>query len=131
MFLSPPVAAALLAYDWPGTSGSSRIVSSERWRSPDWITSARKISRRRSSASRAPRGRHPTEEPGEILTLDEVDRRYIERTLVALHGNKSLAASLLGLDRRTLYRRLEKYESEPERPHPRCEALSFRVNRLA
>ena len=63
------------------------------------------------AAYRAPFGGHPSEEPGEILTLDEVNRRYVERTLVALHGNKSLAANLLGLDRRTLYRRLEKYES--------------------
>ena len=41
---------------------------------------------------------------GEILTLEEVDRRYIARALKLLDGNKSRAADLLGLDRRTLYR---------------------------
>ncbi len=51
-------------------------------------------------------------QPDEILTLEEVDRRYIARALALLDGNKSRAADLLGVNRRTLYRRLEKYESE-------------------
>ncbi len=48
------------------------------------------------------------EEPSEILPLDELERRYIERVVRLLNGNKSRAAQLLGLDRRTLYRRLER-----------------------
>ena len=47
MFLSPPVAAALLAYDWPGNVRELENCI-ERWRSPDWIMSARKTSRTRS-----------------------------------------------------------------------------------
>jgi two-component system response regulator HydG len=38
-----------------------------------------------------------------------VERRYILRVLDAVHGNKSKAAQVLGLDRKTLYRRLERY----------------------
>ena len=53
-----------------------------------------------------------TGESDEILTLDEIDRRYIDRAIKLLDGNKARAATLLGLDRRTLYRRLEKYESQ-------------------
>ena len=49
------------------------------------------------------------DEPSEILPLDELERRYIERVVRLLNGNKSRAAQLLGLDRRTLYRRLERY----------------------
>lgn len=38
--------------------------------------------------------------------LIDVEREHIERTLVFTGGNKALAAELLGIDRRTLYRRL-------------------------
>lgn len=44
-----------------------------------------------------------------LMTLDEVERRHIERVLHSVHGNKTQAAQLLGLDRKTLYRKLERY----------------------
>jgi two-component system response regulator HydG len=44
-----------------------------------------------------------------VLNLEEVERRYIERVLSLTGGNKLQAARMLGLDRRTLYRKLEKY----------------------
>jgi len=47
--------------------------------------------------------------PLELVALEEVERRYILRVLDAVHGNKSKAAQVLGLDRKTLYRRLERY----------------------
>jgi two-component system response regulator HydG len=53
-------------------------------------------------------------EPLELVALEEVERRYILRVLVAVHGNKSRAAQVLGLDRKTLYRRLERYGSASE-----------------
>lgn len=43
------------------------------------------------------------------LTLDELERQYIERVLEAEGGNKTRAAQRLGLDRRTLYRKLDEY----------------------
>ena len=49
------------------------------------------------------------------LTIDELERRYILRVLALVGGNKSRAADLLGLDRRTLYRRLERYDGQGER----------------
>lgn len=48
-------------------------------------------------------------EPSELVALDEIERRHILRVLEAMHGNKSRAAQVLGLDRKTLYRRLERY----------------------
>jgi len=50
-----------------------------------------------------------TEEPAELLSLEEIERRYILRVFEAVRGNKSQAALVLGLDRKTLYRRLERY----------------------
>ena len=41
--------------------------------------------------------------------MDEVERRYILRVLEAVGGNKTHAAQVLGVDRKTLYRKLERY----------------------
>ncbi|HWL85961.1 MAG TPA: helix-turn-helix domain-containing protein, partial [Polyangiaceae bacterium] len=49
-----------------------------------------------------------TEDPSELLPMDEVERRYILRVLEAVGGNKTMAAQVLGFDRRTLYRKLER-----------------------
>lgn len=46
-----------------------------------------------------------------LLTLEELERRYIERVLATVDDNKSAAARILGVDRRTLYRKLERYEN--------------------
>ena len=40
---------------------------------------------------------------------DEVERRHITRVLTAAHGNKTLAARILGVDRKTLHRKLSQY----------------------
>lgn len=42
-------------------------------------------------------------------TLREVERRHIERVLREAKGNKKLAAELLGINRRTLYRIAKRY----------------------
>ena len=41
----------------------------------------------------------------EALDLQAVERRHIERVLKLASGNRSAAAKLLGLDRRTLHRK--------------------------
>ncbi len=49
------------------------------------------------------------------LTLNELEREYILEILRESGGNKSRAAETLGLDRKTLYRKLDEYrESDPE-----------------
>jgi DNA-binding NtrC family response regulator len=47
------------------------------------------------------------------LTLAELEREFIQRVLTAEGGNKTRAAQRLGLDRKTLYRKLEEYAAEP------------------
>ncbi|MFW6089786.1 MAG: sigma-54-dependent transcriptional regulator [Gemmatimonadota bacterium] len=44
---------------------------------------------------------------GEIRPLAEVERRYIRHVLGRVDGNKRRAAALLGIGRRTLYRKLD------------------------
>lgn len=46
--------------------------------------------------------------PVELVPLDAVSRRHIARVLTATGGNKKRAAEILGVDRRSLYRMLER-----------------------
>ncbi len=47
-------------------------------------------------------------DPAELLPMDEVERRHIQRVLDAVSGSKTAAAAILGFDRSTLYRKLER-----------------------
>lgn len=44
----------------------------------------------------------------EKFTLDQLEKEYIRRVLIETGGNKSKAAERLGLDRKTLYRKLQE-----------------------
>jgi two-component system response regulator AtoC len=59
-------------------------------------------------------------DPTDLLPMEEVERRYIARVLEAVGGNKTLAAQVLGFDRRTLYRKLDRSREAPSadrQPH--------------
>jgi len=47
--------------------------------------------------------------PDEGLVLEELEKKLILGALAKAQGNKSRAAALLGLTRRTLYSRMEKH----------------------
>ena len=49
------------------------------------------------------------EDPSELSPLEEVKRRYILHVLQSAGDNRTLAARTLGLDRKTLYRKLRQY----------------------
>ena len=51
--------------------------------------------------------------PPEGLSLEVLERELILKALALASGNKSKAARLLGLTRRTLYSRMERYELRP------------------
>jgi two-component system, NtrC family, response regulator HydG len=46
------------------------------------------------------------------ITLDQLERAYILRVLALESGHQSRAAARLGIDRRTLYRKLKQYRNE-------------------
>jgi DNA-binding NtrC family response regulator len=108
--LGSDAAERLLAYEWPGNvrelencieravalaARTDEIVPEDlpervRRRAPDSVLI--------SAAA-----------PDELVSLDEMERRYILRVLRAVGNNKKLASQILGLDRSTLYRKLERY----------------------
>ena len=47
-------------------------------------------------------------DPSELAPMEEVERRYIERVMQVVGGNKTLAAKVLGFDRKTLYNKLAR-----------------------
>jgi DNA-binding NtrC family response regulator len=45
----------------------------------------------------------------DLPTLDDLERRYLLHVLEAANGNRTRAAEILGVDRRTLYRMAERF----------------------
>jgi len=113
--ISTPVAAKLLAYGWPGnvrelSNCIERAVAFTRFEELGVDDLPEKIRDYRGTDLSV-----PGVEALEVIPLEEVERRYILRVLEQLHGNKTVAAEALGLDRRTLYRKLERYGEPAER----------------
>jgi two-component system, NtrC family, response regulator HydG len=113
--ISQAAAERLLTYNWPGNVRELRNVMERAvaLTAHDHLTVEdlpEKI-RQYQGSQVLIRGDDPTE----LMTLEELERRYIAHVLQATAGNQSQAARILGLDRKTLYRRL-KEERNPTPP---------------
>jgi DNA-binding NtrC family response regulator len=53
----------------------------------------------------------PADDNGRLVTLEEVERRYIRRVLDECKGHRHKAASILGISERNLYRKLKEIEA--------------------
>jgi two-component system response regulator HydG len=107
--LSKPAAEKLSAYAWPGNVRElqnciERAVALTRFEEILLEDLPEKVQSYKRSQVVLDSG-----DPSELVSLDELERRYILRVLEALNGNKTLAAQTLGLDRKTLYRKLQQY----------------------
>ncbi len=114
--MSPQVAERLLDYDWPGNVRElencvERAVALARF---DHLTVEDLPERIRRY--RTDRFAMSTETEEDILPLAEIEKRYIARVMRLLGGNKLHAAERLGLDRRTLYRKLDRFRSTSAPP---------------
>ncbi len=108
--LSPAAAERLLAYSWPGNVREiqnciERAVALTRYQEITVDDLPAKIREHRPSHVLV-----AGDDPSELVPLEEVERRYILRVLEAAGGNKTLAARILGLDRKTLHRKLDRWE---------------------
>ena len=102
------VAERLLSYTWPGNVRElenciERAVSLARFSELTVDDLPERVRNYRAETFVV-----AADDPSEIIPLEELERRYIARVVRLLNGNKSRAAQLLGLDRRTLHRRLER-----------------------
>jgi two-component system response regulator AtoC len=123
--LSSAAAERLLAYSWPGNVRElqnciERAVALARFETLGVDDLPEKLRDYKPS-----RVIVESEDPAELLPMEEVERRYVLRVLQAVGGNKTLAAEVLGFDRRTLYRKLERYgtgdgpiSARPSEPPP-------------
>ncbi len=105
--LSEGIAERLLNYSWPGNVRElrnviERAVALTRYNKLAVEDLPEKIRDYRSSQVFI-----GGDDPSELVPVEEVERRYIEHVLRTVDGNKTLAARILGLDRKTLYRKLQ------------------------
>jgi DNA-binding NtrC family response regulator len=107
--ITSAAAEKLLAYGWPGNVRELRncIERAVALTQYEQITVEDLPEKLRA----AKRGQMVvvSDDATDVVPLEEVERRYILRVLDAAGGNKASAARLLGLDRKTLYRKLERW----------------------
>jgi two-component system response regulator AtoC len=108
--LSTAAGERLMTYDWPGNVRElgncvERAVALAKFEEIQVDDLPDKI---RASSARHHATLSGTEIP-ELLTLEEIERRHVIRVLEACNGNRTDAAKMLGLDRKTLYRKLLRW----------------------
>ncbi len=114
--ISPAAAAKLLAYDWPGNvrelanciERAVALAPLNEISLEDLPERVRDVTPNKPTLPSAPTT------ASEVLTLDEVQKRYALSVLELVGGNKREAARLLGMDRATLYRWLGRFSKTPE-----------------
>jgi two-component system, NtrC family, response regulator AtoC len=107
--IAPEAARKLVNYAWPGNvrelvNAIERAVALAEY---DEITVADlpdKIQAFKSSDILV-----AGHDPSELVSLEEVEKRYILRVVEAVGGNRSRAAEILRVDRKTLYTKLKSY----------------------
>jgi len=117
--LTPEAAQRLVDYDWPGNvreleNCMERAVALTRTSEVAVDSLPDKVRNHRSS-----RLVIDADDPSELITLDEMEKRYVRRVLAACGGNKTQAAKVLGIDRRSLYRRLEGEAKDATKDQPK------------
>jgi DNA-binding NtrC family response regulator len=68
-----------------------------------------KLQRARTTASA-----FQIEDPDFMPALADLEKRYILHVLDRCDGNRTRASEVLGIDRKTLYRKLERWSEEEE-----------------
>jgi DNA-binding NtrC family response regulator len=112
--MTPAAARALLAYSWPGNVRELEhcILAAVAIARYDHITVADLPIE--IGGSTAPL----KNEIDDLVPLQELERLHILETLRSVGGNKALASRFLGLDRKTLYRKLRSYAEAAGQPLP-------------
>jgi len=109
--ISVPALRRMLAYDWPGNVRELANVVERAVALSDHDTLVPGDLRLGDDAKR--------EDFLDIaarrwMPLADVERAYVRRVLESVDGNKAEAARILGIDRRTVYRKLDEPEPGPD-----------------
>lgn len=124
--IRPEAAERLLAYPWPGNvrelvNSIERAVALTRHDELTIEDLPPKVrDHQRRTVVVVP------DQPDELVHMDEIERRYLEKVMEVVRGNKTQAAHVLGWDRKRLYRKLEKYGFLPEGSHRHSEPPDHR-----
>jgi two-component system response regulator HydG len=110
--IAPPAAEKLVSYAWPGNVRElqnciERAIALARF---DQIVVEDLPEKIRSY--RATHVLVTGDDPSELVPMEEVERRYVLRVLEAVGGNKTAAARVLGFERKTLYRKIERWAQQ-------------------
>jgi two-component system response regulator HydG len=105
--LSPGAARKLVDYTWPGNvreleNSLERAVAMARGTDIDVDCLPKKVIEYAPTSIEI-----QANDPEDLIELEAMAKRYVRQVLDSVGGNKSQAARILGIDRRSLYRRLE------------------------
>ncbi len=101
----------LQAYDWPGNVRElENVIARALALNPSGVVVPADLPDRLRDGPAAEPARGLLLPPGFRPTLDDLGRRYAALVLSECQGNKTRAAELLGIDRKTLYRILGEGE---------------------
>jgi len=109
------VVGPMLGYEWPGNVRQLEQYVTRLMLAP----AGTRVPFETPSPSLAARAALPSLIEGARAarwTLDALEREYIERVLTEEGGHQSRAAERLGIDRRTLYRKLKQYRAADAAP---------------
>ncbi|MCP4118258.1 MAG: sigma-54-dependent Fis family transcriptional regulator [Desulfobacteraceae bacterium] len=107
--ISTKVAEKLLAYPWPGNVRELRNAIEHGVVLASYDTIVPEDLPRRICSYQDEPILSGTHNPTELVSMQEVERRYILHVLKTTGGNRTLTAKILKLDRKTLYRKLQLF----------------------
>jgi len=101
----PEVLSYLSGYSWPGNVRQlENVVERAVALNASGVFAIEDLPEELQASKR----KMPQPHEGAWMTLAEMEERYIEEVIAATGGNISRAAEILGIDRRTLYRRMDR-----------------------
>ena len=110
--IAEPLRKMMAVYDWPGNVRELRnLMESMVVQDVDGVLNLDDL-QEGDTLKRLPTAETQASGPGNLIgrPLSEVERYYIEQTLVLTNGNREEAARLLGIGERTLYRVMQDWK---------------------
>jgi len=118
--MSPAAMEVLMNYDWPGNvrelehvvEGATVLSQGEMIQPKDlWVNSALTVGNPPSEGKEDPGvpEQAPAESPGELPSLEELEKIHIQKVLEHHGFNRVKSAQVLGITPKTLYLKIKKY----------------------